>query len=72
MRYPKGHKMHRCCPDEFKRTSDVTGSFELDAVIQKNPNRDMKARLDMFLDDEDNAYGPITGYSGYHGYSGDN
>jgi hypothetical protein len=63
--------MHSVAPAEWRHTPDLTGSHELDAVIARNPNKDMSRRLDMYLDQADNAYGPKTGYSGYHGYSGD-
>lgn len=71
MRTPKNCHYHQCCPQEWRRTPDLTGSYELDAVIHKNPNRDIPARLRMYLDQSDTLYGPRTGYSGYHGYSGD-
>ena len=71
MRNRKGHPMHSVAPKEWRHTADRTGSYELDAVIGRNPNKDMARRLDMYLDQADNAYGPKTGYSGYHGYSGD-
>lgn len=64
--------LHQACPAEWRRTPDLTGSFELDAVIHHNPNKDIPARLAFYLDRSDLAYGPLTGYSGYHGYSGDN
>ena len=72
MRPPKGHPMHKCAPEEWRHTPDLTGSYELDAVIAKTNNKDMSARLSFYLDRSDNLYGPRTGYSGYHGYSGDN
>lgn len=71
MRTPKNCNFHQCCPQEWRRTPDLTGSYELDAVIQKNPNKDIPKRLQMYLDQSDNLYGPRTGYNGYHGYSGD-
>jgi hypothetical protein len=72
MKHPKTFPMHQCCPQEWRRTPDVTGSHELDAVIHRNNNKDLPSRLAMYCDTSDLAYGPITGYSGYHGYSGDN
>lgn len=71
MRAPKGIPKHHYAPKEWRSVPNLTGSHELDGAIQKNPNKDMKHRLDFYLDREQNAYGPKTGYSGYHGYSGD-
>lgn len=71
MRRPSNCQNHRCCPQEWRNVPDLTGSYELDAVIHKNSNRDIPARLEMYLDRSDPLYGPRTGYSGYHGYSGD-
>lgn len=70
MRNPKGTPCHECCPQEWRNTPDITGSFELDAVIRRNPNKDMAARLELYCE-KPTAYGPRTGYDGYHGYSGD-
>ncbi len=63
-------KWHECCPEDWRKTPDVTGSHELDAVINQNSNKDIPDRLKMYVGQE--AYGPLTGYNGYHGYSGDN
>jgi hypothetical protein len=74
MRYPKGVPAHGrigCCPDEWNRTPDITGSYELDAVIKHNPNKDLPSRLEMYCG-RMNAYGGLTGYDAYSGYSGDN
>jgi hypothetical protein len=71
MRFPKGHKCHECAPQEWRRTPDITGSYELDAVIHKNGNKDLPHRLAYFCESTTNNYGPRTGYNGYHGYSGD-
>lgn len=72
MRKLKTATLHRAVPQEFRQTQDITGSHELDAVIAHNSNPDMARRLEMYCDRSDLAYGPLTGYSGYHGYSGDN
>lgn len=71
MRHLKGTPVHDCCPQEWRRVPNLTGSFELDAVIARNNNPDLRSRLEFYLDHTDNAYGPITGYSGYSNYSGD-
>lgn len=72
MRTPKGTHLHDCCPPEWKRVPDITGSYELDAVIKRNPNGDIPHRLSMYCKGiDDVAYGPITAYNGYRNYSGD-
>lgn len=73
MRTPKGIPCHQCCPAEWRRTPNLTGSHELDAVIHRNGNRDVPARLAYYLDcaGDGQTYGPRTAYSGYHNYSGD-
>ena len=65
-------KNHECAPKDWRGVPDRTGSFELDAVIERCENGDLPRRLKLFLDPEQAAYGPISGYSGYHGYTGDN
>lgn len=70
MKQPKGFVEHRVCPVEWRHTPDMTGSYELDAAIKSNSNRDVPRRLDMYLKGS-NAYGPRTAYQGYDGYSGD-
>ena len=70
MRMPKGHECHECCPHEWRRTPDITGSYELDETIRRNPNKDMINRLQLYCE-KPTAYGARTGYDGYHGYSGD-
>ena len=71
MRAKRGFPCHQCAPEEWRRTPDLTGSYELDAVILPNPNRDMAQRLEYYLDCGDNVYSARTGYNGYHNYSGD-
>lgn len=68
---PSLAQYHQCAPKEWRRTPDVTGSFELDASIARCKNGDLAKRMQFYVERE-NAYGPITGYDGYHGYSGDN
>jgi hypothetical protein len=71
MRTRKGCGMHQCCPAEWRRTPELTGSYELDAVIARNSNRDIPARLEYYLDQSTNNCSPRTAYNGYHNYSGD-
>lgn len=65
MRNPTGIKMHRCCPSDWRHTPDMTGSYELDSVIQRNSNKDMIDRLSIHLQGNDsyvrtNAYNATT------------
>lgn len=75
MKYPKGTPMHSVCPAEFRRTPNITGNFELDAVIHANKNPDMQSRLALYAGDArisgSLSYGPRTAYDGYDGYGGD-
>lgn len=71
MKRPSHTPSHCFCPKEWRHIPDMTGSYELDAVLRHNPNKDLPSRLELYLDREDPLYGPKTGYSGYHGYSGD-
>lgn len=74
MRYPRGVPSHGrlgCCPDDWDKIPEITGSYELDAVIKQSKNKDVPARLQMYCQ-RVNAYGPLTAYDGYNGYSGDN
>ena len=63
MRKPKGFANHTCCPAEWKQTSDITGSFELDAMILRTKNKDMGDRLSNHLTG-DQAYMKRTAYNG--------
>lgn len=69
MRRPRG-ACHECCPADWRQTTNITGSYELDAAIMKNKNKDVPDRLKMFVDN-DTAYGPSTAYNGYHNYGKD-
>jgi hypothetical protein len=62
MRKPKGYKNHECCPADWKQTSDITGSFELDATILRTRNNDMRDRLSDHLTG-DQAYERNTAYN---------
>lgn len=51
---------------------DLTGDYDLDATIAHRHNKDLPHRLGLYTKGKkQNAYGPRTGYTGYHGYSGD-
>lgn len=62
MRNPKGFRRHECCPEEWRMIPDITGSFELDAMIMKNPNRDMASKIVDHLTG-DGAYTKRTAYN---------
>jgi hypothetical protein len=66
-----GIPVHACAPKEWRGTQAFTGDFELDASIARCANADVPARLRMYADSGQTAYRAKTGYSGYHGYSGD-
>ena len=69
MKWPKGAPCHECAPQEFRRTPNFTGSFELDAVIHRNGNKDLESRMKFYGGgNHGHAYGAKTGYQGYKGY----
>ncbi len=70
MKFPKGSKCHICAPSDFKRTPNLTGCYELDAMIRHTSNHDMIDRLSDHISSS-GGYGSRTGYNGYNGYSGD-
>lgn len=61
---------HECCPKEWRKTPDVTGSYELDESIHRCKNGNVPDRLKLYASKE-TAYGPLTAYNGYRNYSGD-
>jgi len=61
---------HECSPKDWRTVHDITGSHELDAVIERSKNGDMRNKLQDYVT-RDEAYGPLTGYSGYRNYRGD-
>lgn len=77
MKHPPGCPTHMCAPKEFRRTPNLTGSFELDKTIHQNPNKNMRDRLAFYAGvqsghhRDNQGYGPRTNYDGYDGYSGD-
>lgn len=68
MRNPKGFECHDCAPADWRRTPDMTGSYELDATIIRTKNRDMADRLANHLV-TDCAYKQRTPYSNGSGVS---
>lgn len=63
MRRPAMHHNHQAAPKDWRRTPDMTGSYEMDAVIMSNPNKDMADRLKEHLTG-DQAYQRKTSYGG--------
>ena len=66
---------HRSCsPGPWHAVPKVTGDYDLDATIMHRKNRDMPARLAMYLRQPRvaaGAYGPKSSYSGYDHTHGD-
>jgi len=66
----KKTEMHECCPKEWRNTPRLTGDYDFDESIMHRNNKDLPHRLELYL--KGDAYGPLTAYNGYRGYSGDN
>jgi hypothetical protein len=60
---------HECAPKDWRDVPDMSGDYDLDATIAHRDNPSLPDRLSLYL--KRKAYGPRTGYNGYHGYSGD-
>lgn len=63
---------HLCAPKPWKDVPNVTGDYDLDATILRRHNTDLPHRLALYTKTGGQTSGPLTGYNGYHGYSGDN
>ena len=63
MRKPKTYQNHECCPRDWRSISDLTGSYELDGMIARTPNREMAQKLEDHLM-VDQAYQKRTAYNG--------
>lgn len=61
---------HECAPKDWRDVPDLTGDYDLDATIQHRQNPALPDRLALYTK-RGKAYGPLTGYRGYHNYSGD-
>lgn len=68
-----GHaETHQCAPVGWKgEVANLTGDYDLDATIEHRTNPSLPDRLSLYVK-RGTSYGQITGYSGYHGYGGDN
>jgi hypothetical protein len=65
---------HDCAPKAWHNVPKVTGDYDLDATIMHRKNKDMAARLNMYLATPRvvaGAYGPRSGYTHQGGYHGD-
>lgn len=63
---------HECSPEGWRDVPNLVGDYDLDATIMHRNNPDLPKRLSLYVKRGANAYGPLTGYRGYHGYGGDN
>ena len=62
----ENYQQHECCPGEWRGVKDITGSYELDGMIARTKNRDMKAKLDDYVV-SDIAYRKRSNTSDYGG-----
>ena len=65
-----GYHLHKFAPKEWRKTQDITGDHIMDESIHRCKNPDVRKKLTDYVTG-DEAYGPTTGYSGYHHYRGD-
>lgn len=63
MKKPAKYDTHRACPKEWRKIGDLTGSYELDGMLQRTHNKDMEAKLEDHLV-TDVAYQKRTAYNG--------
>lgn len=61
---------HQCAPRGWRGLPNLTGDYDLDATIAHRNNKDLPHRLALYTR-RAKTYGVKTGYSGYHGYGGD-
>lgn len=67
-----GHRgCHSCCPKAWRNVPVLSGDYDFDATIEHRSNKDLPARLNLYLKRNSSAYGPVTNYDGYHNYRGD-
>ncbi len=53
---------HQCCPKDWRNISDLTGSYEMDGMVVRTPNPEMRAKLEDHLV-TDVAYQKRTAYN---------
>lgn len=58
-------------PKAWKDVPNLTGDYDLDATIMHRENPNLPDRLNLYVKRDVHAYGPRTGYNGYHNYGGD-
>lgn len=62
---------HTCAPKAWRDVPNLVGDYDLDATILHRNNPSLPARLSLYVKRGNHAYGPVTGYNGYHNYGGD-
>ena len=60
-----------CAPPNRRQVERVTGDPDFDYSITMTKDKDVPARLRLYILTDEPGYGPRTGYDGYSGYSGD-
>lgn len=71
MRKPRGYANHTVAPSSWRRTSNITGDYEMDASILHCKNKSVPAKIKDHVAPSGPGYGPLTAYDGYSNYSGD-
>ena len=66
-----GCDCHQLAPRDWRIVPNITGDFDLDASILFREDKDLPDRLALYVRHQKLTYGPRTGYSSSHGYSGD-
>ena len=64
MKQPRGYSEHKCAPEEWRHTPDMSGSYELDGMIRRGANKDMQGKLHDHIVGDD-AYLLRTAYNRY-------
>lgn len=54
-----------CSPKGWHDVPKVTGDYDMDATIEHSGNRNLPARLNLYLKRGGTAYSQRTSYSGY-------
>jgi hypothetical protein len=67
MRQPKGVPCHDCAPQGWRHVSNITGDYDMDATILHRSNPSLPDKLKQYT----RKSGPVTNYTGYHNYHGD-
>ena len=62
---------HQCAPKDWRNVPVLTGDYDLDATVLHRNNKDLVNRMSLYVRKSGKTYGMKTGYSGTHGYHGD-